>query len=126
MAEMYRRLLYLLQWRRRRAELADEMDFHREMSARAGHANFGSDLRLREDAGDAWGWTWLERLAQDLRFAARLFYRSPSFTITGVLVLAIGIGVNVGAFSFFNDVALKPLPVRDAARIVRLERRSPS
>ena len=41
-----------------------------------------------------------------------------------VLILAIGIGVNVAAFSLFNMVALKPLPVRDPASFVRLERRS--
>ncbi len=43
-----------------------------------------------------------------------------------VLVLAIGIGINVTAFSLFDMVALKPLPVRDADRLVRLERRSPN
>jgi predicted permease len=43
-----------------------------------------------------------------------------------VLVLAIGIGVNVAAFSVFDMVALKPLPVSAADRIVRLERRSPN
>jgi predicted permease len=43
-----------------------------------------------------------------------------------VLVLAIGIGVNVSAFSLFDIVALKPLPVREPNRIVRLERRSPN
>ncbi|MGC1385459.1 MAG: ABC transporter permease [Candidatus Acidiferrales bacterium] len=126
MGEWIRRLLYLLRWRRRDAELADEMEFHREMVARAGRKNFGNTLRLREEAGEAWGWTWLERLLQDLRFGARLWFRSPGFAIASVLVLAIGVGVNVGAFSLFDDVALKSLPVRDADRIVRLERRSPS
>ena len=45
--------------------------------------------------------------------------------MTAVLVLAIGIGVNVAAFSLFNMVALEPLPVRDPGSLVRLERRSP-
>ncbi len=126
MGEWIRRLRYLLSWRRREAELVDEMEFHREMTARAGRRNFGNALRLREDAGEAWGWMWLERLLQDLRFAMRLWLRSPGFTLTVLLVLAIGIGVNLCAFSFFNTVALKLLPVRDPERIVRLERRSPS
>jgi hypothetical protein len=43
-----------------------------------------------------------------------------------VLVLAIGIGVNVAAFSLFDMVALEPLPVRDPGSLVRLERRSPN
>jgi predicted permease len=126
MSEVFRRLSYLLNWRRKESELADEMEFHREMSARAGRENFGNTLRLREESADAWGWMWLDRLAQDVRFAARLWLRSPGFTITAILVLAIGIGVNISAFSFFDSVALKLLPVPDAERVVRLERRSPS
>ena len=124
--ELFRRLTYLLNWRRNESELADEMEFHREMAARAGHKNFGNTLRLREESAEAWGWLGLDRLAQDLKFAARLWLRSPAFTITAVLVLAIGIGVNISAFTFFDSVALKLLPVPNAERIVRLERRSPS
>lgn len=52
--------------------------------------------------------------------------RSPGFTLMALLVLAIGIGVNVAAFSVFDMVALRPLPVPDADRLVRLERRSPN
>ena len=43
-----------------------------------------------------------------------------------VLVLAIGIGVNVAAFTVFDVAALEPLPVRDPGSLVRLERRSPN
>jgi predicted permease len=69
--------------------------------------------------------TWLDRLGQDVRYAARTLARSPGFTATAVLVLAIGIGMNIAAFSLFNMVALEPLPVRDPGSLVRLERRSP-
>jgi len=124
MGEIWRRLHYLLNRRRLDAELASDMEFHREMAARAGHNNFGNTLRMREQSREAWGWTWLDRLFQDLHFGARILARSPGFTIMAVLVLAIGIGVNVAAFSFFNLIALKPLPVRDPASLVRLERRS--
>ena len=101
------------------------MEFHREMAARAGRSNFGNTRRMREQAREAWGWTWLDRLAQDLSYAVRTLARSPGFTLTAVLVLAIGIGVNVAAFSLFNMVALESLPVRDPSSLVRLERRSP-
>ena len=124
MRELFRRLQYLLNRRRLDAELENDMEFHREMAARAGNANFGNTLRLREQAYEAWGWTWLDRLMQDLRFGMRILARSPGFTVVAVLVLAIGVGVNVSAFSLFNMVALKPLPVPDADRLVRLERRS--
>jgi predicted permease len=124
MAELWRRISYLFNRRRLDAELESDMEFHREMAARAGRNNFGNTLRMREQSSEAWGWTWLDRLLQDLNYGARILARSPGFTIMAVLILGIGIGVNVAAFSFFNMVALKPLPVRDAASLVRLERRS--
>jgi predicted permease len=126
MSELWRRILYLLNRRRLDAELEGDMEFHREMAARAGRNNFGNTLRMREQSREAWGWTWLDRLIQDLRYGVRILARAPGFTLMAVLILAIGIGVNVSAFSVFNMVALKPLPVRDPASIVRLERRSPN
>src|ERR1700761_8179757 len=126
MGELFRRIKYLINRRRLDAELEADMEFHREMAARTGRKNFGNTLRMREQAREAWGWTWLDRLAQDLRFGVRILVRAPGFTLLAVFVLAIGIGVNVSAFSIFNMVALKPLPVRDPASLVRLERRSPS
>jgi predicted permease len=126
MAELFRRLRYLLNRRRFDRDLENEMQFHREMSTGMGHAEFGNLLRLREQARDAWGWTWIDRLGQDLRYGVRMMARSPGFTLMAVMVLAIGIGVNVAAFSVFDMVALRPLPVPDAQRLVRLERRSPN
>jgi hypothetical protein len=125
MGEFWRRIVYLFNSRRLEAELQADMEFHREMAAHAGHNNFGNMLRIREQAREAWGWTWLDRLIQDLHYGARILARSRGFTIVTVLVLAIGIGVNISAFGLFDMVALKPLPVRDPASLVRLERRSP-
>ena len=125
MGELFRRIRYLINRRRFDRELESDMEFHREMAARAGRNNFGNTLRMREQSREAWGWTWLDRLIQDLRYAVRILARSPGFTIMAVLVLAIGIGINVSAFSLFDMVALKPLPVRDPDSLVRLERRSP-
>lgn len=124
MGELWRRILYLFNRRRMDAELEADMEFHREMAASAGRNNFGNMLRMREQAREAWGWTWLDRLGQDLRYGTRILARSPGFTLMAILVLGIGIGVNVAAFSFFDMVALKPLPVRDPESLVRLERRS--
>ena len=125
MGELFRRIRYLINRRRFDRELESDMEFHREMAARAGRSNFGNTLRMREQAREAWGWTWLDRLIQDLRYGVRILARSPGFTLMAVLVLAIGIGINVSAFSLFNMVALTPLPVRDPASLIRLERRSP-
>ena len=124
MRELFRRLGYLLNRSRLERELESEMAFHREMATRHGGERFGNTLRLREEARDAWGWTWLDRLGQDLRYAARTLRRSPGFTIAAVATLAIGIGVNITAFGFFNLVVLKPLPVRDPDTLLRFERRA--
>lgn len=126
MGELFRRILYLIHRRRLNAELENDMAFHREMAARAGRRNFGNSLRIREQAHEAWGWTWLDCLFWDLRYGARILIRRPGFTALAVTILAVGIGVNVAAFSLFNGIALKPLPVDGADRIVRLERRSPN
>ncbi len=124
--ELFRRLIYLFSRRRFDRELESDMQFHLEMAARAGRTNFGHMLQLREDAREAWGWMWLDRLGQDLRYGVRVMARSPGFTLVAVAVLAIGIGVNVAAFSLFDMVALQPLPVPHPERILRLERKSPN
>jgi hypothetical protein len=125
MNELFRRLRYLLNRRRFDQELAQDMDFHREMAAREGRQNFGNPLRLREEARDAWGWTWIDALFQDFRYAARTLRKSPGFTLVAILLLALGIGVNVAAFGFFNLMVLRPLPVRQPETILHFERRAP-
>ena len=123
--KLVRRLQYLLNRRRLDQELASELEFHREMISRNKGISLGNTLRLREESRDAWGWTWLDRCSQDLRYAARMLRKSPSFTITAVLMLALGIGVNVAAFGFFNLMVLRPLPVRNPASILFFERHAP-
>jgi hypothetical protein len=59
-------------------------------------------------------------LLQDIRYGARLLVRSPSMTAVVVLSLALGIGANTTIFTLVNAVLLSPLPVRDAARLVRV------
>ena len=124
MNELFRRLRYLLHRRRFDRELAGDLEFHREMAARAG-ASLGHTLQLREQARDAWGWTWIDRFAQDLRYAARMLRKSPGFTFAAVLMLAIGIGVNVAVFGFFDLMVLRPLNIRDPATLLRFHRRAP-
>ena len=124
MGELWRRLWYLLNRSRFERELREEMDAHRALKG-ASEPPFGNDLRLRDEAVDAWGWRWLERLTQDLRFAFRLLWRSPVFTITAIAVLALGIGLNLAAFQVIDSVALSWLPVRSPETLVKLHRRSP-
>jgi predicted permease len=122
---LLRRLHYLLHRRRFDDELAEEMAAHREMAEQGGGVPLGNALRLREESREAWGFMWLDRLGQDVRYAFRVMRTSPGFTTAAVLVLTIGIGATVAAFSAFNMVALRPLPVRDPDTILRFVRHAP-
>jgi predicted permease len=67
----------------------------------------------------------METLKQDLAYALRLFANNPRFTAVAVLSLAIGIGATTAIFSVTNALLLRPLPYRDADRLVILWNRSP-
>ncbi|MFV1987729.1 MAG: ABC transporter permease [Gemmatimonadota bacterium] len=60
------------------------------------------------------------RFAQDLRYALRALRRTPTFTVTAVLILALGIGMTTAMFTVFRAVVLEQLPVSDPDRIVEL------
>lgn len=59
-------------------------------------------------------------LRQDLAYAARSLGRTPGFALTAILVVALGVGANTAVFSLADVVFLRPLPYRDADRLLKL------
>ncbi|NYF89881.1 ABC transporter permease [Tunturiibacter empetritectus] len=129
----------LLRRARMEKELDDELRFHFESQVadkiqagtseaearRTTRLEFGGLDQIKEDCRESRGTQWLASIAQDLRFGSRILAKSPGFSFTAILVLALGIGVSTLAFSLYNLIALQTIPVRDAATLVSIQRRSP-
>jgi len=134
MAELLRRLRMLFNRSRFRAELEEEMRLHLnlreqqqiasgaapEAARRNARVRFGNATVIRESSHSAWGWGWLESLAQDITYGMRSMLRSRGLTAVALLSLALGIGANTAIFSFLDAVLLRSLPVRNPSQLVVL------
>src|ERR1043165_8878546 len=132
-----RRLVNLVAFRRRRMErgLERELRYHverrvdelrrsgaGELDARRQAAiEFGGVTQVEEEVRDAWFFGWLDDRRRDMKHAMRSLVRSPGFTITAVLSLALGIGANAAIFSLFDQVVFRRLPVREPERLVLVD-----
>ncbi|HEX5234045.1 MAG TPA: ABC transporter permease [Silvibacterium sp.] len=78
---------------------------------------FGNEMRLKEQSHEATGFA-AESVWQDIRFALRQMAKNPGFTMTAILMLALGIGASTAIFGFVDAALIKPLPYARPDRLV--------
>jgi predicted permease len=123
-------------WNRRRIydDLAEEMREHieekteqfvrdgmsRQEAEHAARRAFGNATLMEERGREAWQWPRLESIWADVKFALRQMRKSPAFTATAILTLALGIGANTGIFTLTHALLLKSLPIPEPERLARI------
>src|SRR5919198_5029379 len=134
MYSVLRRLWFLLRRDRMSRELEEEMRLHLELRAAsleqsgmtlrearlAAHRRFGRTTSLQERSRDMWGLEWLDRLRQDLPYAARRLWIRPGFSVPIIAVLALGIGATTAVFSAVDAALFRPLPFAKPNELVTL------
>lgn len=88
---------------------------------RQARLEIGGFAQVQEEVRDVWLTRWMRDFAYDLRFSVRSFLRSPTFTATAVLSLALGIGATTAIYSLVDQVLLHALPVRQPERLVLID-----
>jgi predicted permease len=114
--------------------LDDEIAFHIEQltaklvrggmpeaeARRQARLKFGGVDQVREATRDQMRGAWLRDFARDLRIAFRGLARVPSFSVTAILTIGLGIGAAAAMFTVVDGVLLRPLPYPESDRIVQL------
>ena len=109
------------------AGLREEIEYHLERRAALDSSNdagarrrFGNVTQTQEEMRAMWIPVWLDGLRQDLAYAFRTFTRTPGFTLASVVALALGIGSVTAVFSVVDPLLFRPLPYKDADRLVSI------
>jgi hypothetical protein len=132
MKRAFRKLLFSFKRSASQRELAEEIEAHRSLvenallnrgltpaeANQASRKQMGNMTLAKETSGDIWHFAALASVLQDLRHSLRGLLRSPVFSVSAILSLALGIGANTAIFTAVDTLLFKPLPVRDPASLV--------
>jgi predicted permease len=135
----FARIAGLFTGRRVDDDLRDELEAHLEMETaenirRGMHPDEARRQALIASGGmtfaaeavrDQRGLPWIDDIASDIRYALRTLRRAPGFTSVVVITLALGIGANTAMFTLLRGTVLRPLPNKDAERLVYLHQAAP-
>jgi len=113
-------------------ELDDELAFHVEMliekymkqgltrheAEQRARRHAGNTVIAKEDMREVHIMMWIDSLARDLVYGARMFLRQPGTTFLAVLTLSLGIGANTVIYSLLHAALLRPLPFPSPDRLV--------
>jgi predicted permease len=116
------------------AGMNDELSFHIEQyteeliqsglsaaeAARLARIEFGGRNTIEGDCREARGLHLFDELGRQLRYAYRMLRKTPGFTITALLTLAVCLGANLTIFAIINSILLRPLPFPDSDRLVTI------
>ncbi len=80
----------------------------------------GNLTLAKEESRDMWGFSWVDNLVHDIRYALRILRRNPGFSCIAILSLALGIAGNTAIFSIINTLLIKPLPYHEPDRLMRI------
>jgi predicted permease len=135
---MFKRLRSVLRVLTRRRDFEDgmseELRFHieqytddlmrsgvsREKAARQIRMELGTPVNIKADCREAFGVHFFDEFRRQLSYAARLLRKTPAFTATALLTLAVCFGANLTIFAVIDSVLLRPLPFPEPARLVTI------
>src|ERR1700733_3357545 len=114
--------------------MSDELRFHieqyaddlvrsgmsREQAARLIRRELGNPINIKADCREALGVHFFDEFGRQLKYAARLLRKSPAFTATALLTLAVCFGANLTIFAVIDSVLLRPLPFPQADRLMMM------